>query len=213
MKIRTLVLGALFATSIPAYADGTAKAPATPTKPAPAKAAKLAKPDIAIVAHLHRVNLMEIDMGKLAKLKGTDTVKKYGDMLIKDHTTADKELVMLAKQGGVARIPAARPKDELEKAELAAQHDGMKKLETLKGADFDRAYLQMMVEGHDKELAKSDPFIAATSHAELKTMLEARKSTLQRHSDAAKELQKGTAQATAPDATPKPPVAPKGTSH
>ena len=33
-------------------------------------------------------------------------------------------------------------------------------LKKLKGADFDREYLRMMVEGHDKELAMSDPFIS-----------------------------------------------------
>ncbi|MDQ3333675.1 MAG: DUF4142 domain-containing protein [Myxococcota bacterium] len=180
----------------------SADAPA-PTKPAPtAKAAKLDADEIKIVAHLHHVNVMEIDMGKQAKLKGTAAVKKYGAMLIKDHSTADKELTAMAKKKGVAKIPAAQPATETEKAEMKKQMDEMMSLKKMKGADFDREYLRMMVEGHESELAKSDVFIASAQDADLKTMIETRKTSLQRHADAAKELQRGTAQASG--ATPPP---------
>jgi hypothetical protein len=59
-----------------------------------------------------------------------------------------------------------------------------------------------MVDGHEKELAKSDVFIASAQDGDLKTLLEARKTTLQRHADAAKELQKGNAQASATPSEP-----------
>jgi putative membrane protein len=184
-----------------------AKPPATTDKNASndkAKAGSLSNDDVMIVAHVHHVNVMEQDMGKQAKLKGTAAVKRYGEMLIKDHSTADKDLAAMTKKKGLTKIPADQPQTEAEKQEMKDNHDKMMSIAKLKGADFDRAYLQMMVDGHEKELAKSDDLISKASDADLKSMLESRKSTLQRHADAAKELQKGTAQAsTEPQATPK----------
>ena len=134
-------------------------------------------------------------MGKLAQRNGTEPVKKYGKQLVSDHQTADTELIAFARKGGVAKIPADKPETEAEKADHKQQMEGMANLKKLKGADFDREYLRMMVEGHDKELAKTDTFVATSMDADLDNMLENRRATLQRHSDMAKELQKGNAQA------------------
>jgi putative membrane protein len=198
MKIKSLVFAALLAVPMIASADTP-----TPDKPATTnKAAKLTDDEVKIVAHLHHVNLMEIDMGKHAKLKGTAAVKRYGEMLIKDHSTADKELMAMAKKKGLAKIPADKPATETEKQEHKDQHDAMTALKKMKGADFDREYLRMMVDGHEKELAKSDVYIASAQDGDLKTALEARKTTLTRHADAARELQKGNAQASTSPAAP-----------
>jgi len=201
VKIHALLFTAALA--LPSIALAESPTP-TPTKPAPTeKSAKFSADEVKIVAHLHHVNQMEVTMGKDAKARGTAAVKRYGEMLIKDHSTADKELTALAKKKGLAKIPAATPATEEEKTEMKTQHDAMMGLKKLKGADFDREYLRMMVEGHDKELAKSDVFIATAQDMDLKTALEARKTSLQRHADAARELQKGNAQAAA---TPTPPA-------
>ena len=192
MKIKSMLFTALLA--IPVIASAESPTPNEPTK-IEAKAEKLSNDEVMIVAHLHHVNLMEIDMGKQAKMKGTAAVKRYGEMLVKDHSTSDKEVKALAKKKGVAKIPAAKPQTEAEKEEQKKMHADMAELKKLKGADFDRKYLQMMVDGHEKELAKSDVFLASATDADLKTMLEARKTTLRRHADSAKELQQGNAQA------------------
>jgi putative membrane protein len=210
MKIRTLVFAAALA--LPMSAVAQSPTPNTPTTPSTDKtktpstdktktpandktAAKLSDDEVKIVAHLHHVNVMEIDMGKDAKAKATAAVKRYGEMMIKDHTTADKELAAMAKKKGVAKIPAAQPMTEAEKAEMKKQHEDMMALKKMKGADYDKEYLRQMVDGHEKELAKSDVFISTAQDTDLKTALEARKTLLQRHADAAKELQKGNAQA------------------
>ncbi|MDQ3366004.1 MAG: DUF4142 domain-containing protein [Myxococcota bacterium] len=179
--------------------------PTSTDKAKPGKGAKLTTEETAIVAHLHHVNVMEIDMGKLAQKNGTAAVKRYGEMMVTDHSAADKELVSFAKQRGIARIPAAKPATETDRADHKQQMEGMAALKKLKAADFDREYLRMMVESHDKELARSDVAMSTATDTELKTMLEARKTTLQRHADAARDLQKGNAQASAMPAptTPK----------
>lgn len=199
MKIRSILFVALLAMPLTAAAESP-----TPTMPAPTDkaAAKLSDDEVKIVAHLHHVNVMEIEMGKDAKTKATAAVKRYGEMMIKEHTTADKELAAMAKKKGVAKIPAAAPTTDAKKAEMKTMMEQVAALKKMKGADYDKEYLRLMVEGHDKELAKSDVFISTAQDADLKTALEARKTVLQRHADAAKELQKGNAQASAAPAAP-----------
>ncbi len=205
MKLQSIVLA--FALVIPALAgaddqmnqpktgDTTKDTTKDKNQNKDSKQAKLGETELKIVAHLHHVNQMEIEMGKLATRLGTQPVKKYGQQLITDHTTADKTLASFAKKRGVAVLPKAKADSEMEKAEMKQQMDGMAALKKLKGADFDREYLRMMVEGHDKELAGTPGHIEASADDELDKMLEDRKVVLQRHSDNAKELQKGNAQA------------------
>lgn len=174
--------------------------PATDTKTGDkAKgAAKLSNDEVMIVAHLHHVNAMEIAMGKTAKLKGTAAVKKLADMLIKDHGTADKALTAMTKKKSLKKIPAAKPETQVEKQEMQEMMDTMAAMKKLKGADFDREFLRINVEGHDKELAKTDVFLTSATDPDLKSILETRKTTLRRHADMAKQLQAGHAQASAP---------------
>lgn len=194
MRTTIWILVAGLGLAAPAVADDTSKA-----KPKPADtAAKLTTAELAIVAHMHHVNVMEIDMGKLAQAKGTAAVKRYGEMLVTDHTDADKQLVAFAKVRGVPAIGPDKPTNEAERAEHKAMMERQAKLKTMKGADFDREYLAMMVEGHNNELAKTDPAINAATDGELKRMLESRRGTLQKHADAAKELLKKDAQASTP---------------
>ena len=211
MKAITRVLFiALLSTS--AYADDAKQTDTTkqtdPTKTTdttkPAKKEKLTANELQVLAHYHAVNLMEIDLGKAAKLKGaSQAVKSYGEMLVKDHTDSDKKMLALAK-ATKQTIPAHKPATDAEKQEKADQKKQVAALKRLKGAEFDKMYLQMMVDGHDKELAKIDTKIAEVQNAELADMLRAKKPVLQHHADQARELQKSSAQAsttTTPPAT------------
>jgi putative membrane protein len=189
MTFKTLLLA--FAIAIPGPAIADQKHDNTTTK----KAEKLTEADTKVVAHLHHVNQMEIEMGKLAQKSGTAPVKRYGEMLVRDHSKSDKDVKAFAKKRGLAKIPAVKPETDAEKAEHAKMMTNMAGLKKLEGSDFDREYLRMMVEGHDGELAKTPTFVSTASDADLKTMLENRKTTLQKHSDSARELQRGNAQA------------------
>src|SRR5882762_481250 len=56
-----------------------------------AKAGKLSDGDVKIIAHVHHVNQMEIDLGKIAQRTGTASVKNYAETLERDHQSADKD--------------------------------------------------------------------------------------------------------------------------
>lgn len=185
MKIRSLALITALALPTLAVADTKTPTPATDTK-----AVKLADGDVKIVAHLHHVNQMEIDVGKAAQKSATAGVKSFGDTLVKDHQSNDKELTAFAKTHKLATIPGDKPETDADKQEQKEMMTDVAHLKTLKGAEFDKAFLTMMVSGHDKELAKIDVSIGAAGDPDLQTMLKAVKPVLQRHADEARDLQK-----------------------
>ena len=198
---RALLIGLLFVGS--AYADDPAKTTDTTkttdakdtAKKDTAKKEKLTADELQVLAHYHAVNLMEIDLGKVAKKQaGSQAVKAYGEMLIKDHSEGDAKMKAFAKKMG-QMIPAEKLATDAEKADKADTKKQVAELKKLKGADFDRAYLQMMVAGHEKELAMIDSKMSMVQNTELTDMLRAKKDVLQHHADAARELQKNNAQA------------------
>ena len=169
---------------------GTAKTGTTDAKTTTdAKPAKLTPEELQVMAHYHAVNLMEIDINKVAAKKATsEGAKAYAKMLVKDHTDADKALFALAKKTK-QRIPAEKPASDVEKQEKAEDKKLVAKLKTMKGPDFERQYLQFMVTGHEKELAKIDANVARVQNAELADSLRAMKPVLQHHADEARALQ------------------------
>lgn len=172
MKIRTLVFAAVLLAPAFGLADS--------------KGEKLSDSDAQVIAHIHAVNQMEIDLGKLAQKNATDPVKSYGSTLVKDHSSADKDLTAFAKSHGIAKIPDDKSMSDDDKKMMK---DEKSKLKNLKGADFDREYLGQMVTGHETELAKLDSEIAGSIDKDLSTMLQSLKPVLQRHEDEAKKLQ------------------------
>jgi putative membrane protein len=154
------------------------------------KAGKLAEGDMKIISHLHHVNQMEIDLGKIAQRNGTPTVKNYAETLEKDHQSADKDLVSFAKQHKLNVIPMDKPDSEAGKQEEKEMTQKVAHMKGLKGAEFDREFLTMMVTGHEKELSRIDMSITAANDPDLQTMLKSVKPVLQRHADQARDLTK-----------------------
>jgi putative membrane protein len=162
-------------------------------KKAADKPTKLADEDIKLVAHVHAVNLMEQDMGKLAAAKGSAAVKKYGAELQKDHMDGDKDLTAFAKAHGVAKIPADVAPTEAgkkDKADMDAKVASLKKMKA--GAEFDKQFLDLMVMGHDTEIARLDTAIPMIKDNDLQSKMKDLRPVLQRHADTARELQKQT---------------------
>src|SRR5919112_4406807 len=77
-------------------------------------------------------NMAEIELGRLAAEKGTNAqVKKFGQMMVDDHTKAGDKLMTIASQHS---IPMATALDD-------KHNDLREKLSKLSGADFDREYI------------------------------------------------------------------------
>jgi len=91
------------------------------------------------------VDLKEIELGKLAQTKSTNAdVKALGKMMVEAHTKAAAETKALADKKGIT-LPAS----VTEKGQ-----DAFKDLNDKAGADFDKAYADKMVDGHEKTIDK-----------------------------------------------------------
>jgi putative membrane protein len=101
----------------------------------------------AILRQIHLTDLLEIDAGRLAAQKGNSTwVRRLGDRIARDHEAADKKVIRLAAGLGVA-LPAAA-----DSAAPVQEPDWMTTLRTVTGIDFDRTYLEAMIQGHQKAI-------------------------------------------------------------
>ena len=91
------------------------------------------------------INLAEIELGKLAQQKSTNPeVKKFGKMLVDEHTKAASEVSALAKDKNFT-LPTSLTEDGQEE---------YKKLNEKTGLDFDKKFVDMMIDGHEKAIDK-----------------------------------------------------------
>jgi putative membrane protein len=87
--------------------------------------------------------MAEVALGKLAQQKATDAkVKDFGAMMVTDHTKANEEFMAIAKSKNIT-LPATVDADEQKDADDLSKKSG---------ADFDKAYVDKMVDDHKKDI-------------------------------------------------------------
>lgn len=97
------------------------------------------------VTDIMSAGMAEIELGKLAKdHAGNAQVKQYGQMMIDDHTNAGN---MLKQVATTYSIPAEPKIDDKHR-------DLMDKLSKLRGAEFDKEYMNAMVDDHEDAVRK-----------------------------------------------------------
>ena len=96
--------------------------------------------DAGFVQEQLKMGQAEVDLGKLAQERGTHPdVKKYGEMMEIDHRMAGEEL-----RAAVGRATEA-PTEAHE-----AHSDLREELSKLSGPEFDRRYIEEMIDDHEK---------------------------------------------------------------
>lgn len=128
------------------------------------------------------IDLAEIDAGNLAQKNGdSEMVKQFGAMLVTDHTKDRDKLLGMAKQMSI-EPPAAPSTDDQATA---------KRLQTLSGQAFDKAFADAMVKGHQAAIAlytdKSNDKASSLASYAGDTL-----PTLQKHLDEAKKISAGS---------------------
>lgn len=118
----------------------------------------------------------EVAAGTLASTNATDAgVKAFADMLVKDHTAMNQQVAAAAGQADAA-APAP---------EATATAD----LQGRTGADFDRAFVDMMVADHEKTIALFENAAENASTEEAKSLAQGALPKLREHLQAAQDLQ------------------------
>jgi len=128
--------------------------------------------DQAFVTKLAGVGMAEVELGTLAKDKASSReVKAFGQRMIDDHTKAGDELKAVAQRKHLT-WPGALP------ADAVALRD---KLSKLSGAEFDRAYIDAMVNGHREVLAEVRTEAQSGGDPDVKAWATKASSTVQAH--------------------------------
>lgn len=144
-------------------------------------------PNDAQIAHIVvTANQVDIDAGKLAQSKGTSKdIKAFGKMMVTDHTGVNKQAQALVTKLKV------KPEDNPTSQSLKkGGEDNLKNLKTLKGAGFDKAYIEHEVAYHEQVLDALDKtLIPSAKNEELKNLLVKTRPAFVAHLEHAKQIQ------------------------
>jgi putative membrane protein len=152
----------------------------------PAPASSSAPSDAQIAAIVVAANNDDINAGKVAKSKAkSKEVKDFAQQMVTDHTAVNKKTAALANKLKVT--PEENADSKSLKDEGAAS---LKKLNGLKGDEFDKAYVDNEVMLHQKVLDSLDnTLIPNAKNPELKSLLTATRPAINEHLQHAKQLQ------------------------
>jgi putative membrane protein len=167
-RIRTVVAVALCAAAISAAAQSGGPS------------------DAQIAAIVVTANQVDIDAGKLAQAKSSSQeVKAFGKQMVTDHTGVNKAATDLVTKLKV------KPEDNATAQSLKkGGQENVAHLRTLKGADFDKAYVDHEVEYHQAVIDALDKtLIPSAQNGELKALLVKVRPAFVAHLDHAKHLQ------------------------
>ncbi|WP_207510885.1 DUF4142 domain-containing protein [Longitalea luteola] len=129
--------------------------------------------------------MAEVQLGKLAQERATNArVKNFAEMMVREHSEANNELQSIAQRKNL----------NLRK-ELEGEHkDHYEDLSKKKGADFDRAYMKMMVDDHQDDINAFEKAAENGTDPDIKTFASQKLPTLRKHLDSAKAIQKSLKQ-------------------
>lgn len=115
--------------------------------------------DSAYLVTAAEVDMKEIELGKLAQAKSTNAdVKALGKMMVDAHTKASADTKALATKKNITL-----PSSLTEKGQEA-----YKDLNDKTGHDFDKAYADKMVEGHEKMIDKMEKASEKAADADIR---------------------------------------------
>ena len=146
---------------------------------------------------------MEVALGNLAEDKAqSDEVKQFGEQLARDHEAANRQLqsslgggdATTAQQpgAGMSNLPDHAPDGRSPMNEEMQQTQ--RKLESVSGQAFDRAYLEEMVKHHQKDIQEFER-AAQSDNPQIRAFAERTLPTLREHLQKAQQLQQSSGKA------------------
>jgi putative membrane protein len=118
--------------------------------------------------------MTEVELGKLAQQRATtDRLKNFGEMMVSDHGKAGDKLKQIATTKNI--ILPAKLSDKSQKN----LDDLNKKL----GKDFDKAYINMMIDDHKKDIDKFKKGSIDLKDSDLKNFASETLPVIQMHLD------------------------------
>lgn len=126
-------------------------------------------------------NMTEAHLGQMAEAQAADPgLKTFGQTLTQDHTTAYEELTALSSKTG----------ESIPKGINVGKDAAIQQLTRLKGAAFDRRFLQHEIQDHEKAIAAFRREAEHGENPDVKAYAQKVLPTLQQHLQKAQELAK-----------------------
>jgi len=121
----------------------------TPTTTTPTTTSQNSQGDIradaAFIREAASANLMEVQLGQTAQARATNSaVKQFGQRMVNDHTNLENQLTSMAASNGL----------QLKQSLSSKHQDEVNRLNKLSGQSFDSAYMKLMVQDHQADIAK-----------------------------------------------------------
>jgi putative membrane protein len=136
-----------------------------------------ASADFAVTAA--KGGMMEVAMGNIAAQKAINPrVRNFGAMMVADHTKAGDDLKQRATTQNIV-LPAAVSEDDQKMID---------KLNTKSGKDFDKAYMDMMLDDHKKDIAEFKKAAEKCTNPSIKDFANSSLPVLQKHLDSAQAI-------------------------
>ena len=122
--------------------------------------------------------MMEVQLGQLAQQKATnERVKNFGAMMVRDHNKANNDLKNAVS--GKATVPTSMQEKH--------QHH-VSELTNKTGNEFDKAYMKMMVDDHQKDVDKFETMAKNANDPAIKDFANSTLPVLKMHLDSAKAI-------------------------
>lgn len=124
-------------------------------------------------------NLLEVRLAQFAQTKAENpAVKQFGQRMVVDHTSSQKEWMAVAKKNGIDF-----------RAELSPQQVAQaEQLKSLSGAAFDRAYMTLMVQNHRDNVATFQSERNAAHSADVRQLIDTSLPTIQGHLNLSQQI-------------------------
>lgn len=123
--------------------------------------------------------MAEIETARIALDRGQSTeVKNFAEMMIKDHTGANDELMEIAQR---KQLEVADSPDAMNKAKAMI-------LEMREGEAFDEAYARNQVNAHEQVIELYEEAAEGVDDEDLKSFAKEKLPTLKKHLEAARKL-------------------------
>lgn len=117
-------------------------------------------------------NLMEIRLGQLAQSKSVNSaVKQFGQRMVTDHTQMQEQLTATARSMGQVFTPTIQQEHGQEIARLTG----------MSGGEFDRAYMNLMIRGHQEDVNQFQSQSQTASSSQIRSLASSSLPLLQQH--------------------------------
>jgi len=142
---------------------------------------RLSNADSTFASKAAQGGLAEVELGKLAMTHATnDQVKQFGKQMVDDHGKANEELQQIASRKGITLPSSANSEDQAT----------IKRLSSLTGSAFDKAYMDEMVKDHQTDVNEFRKESTSGQDSDFKSFASKTLPTLETHLKMAQDAQR-----------------------